>query len=991
MSLLQNSNAISAGGYDINNSLRFRASATAFLSRTPSVAGDRKTWTWSAWVKRGALASGGNYRLFTCFQDLNNQAWIRFSSDSIQIASVVGGTEQATLITTALFRDPSAWYHIVAVFNTTSATASDRVQLYVNGVRITAFNTATYPAQNYDGFINTTNTHRISTYDGTTEPFDGYLTEVYFVNGTALTPTSFGETDTTTGVWKPKAYTGTYGTNGFYLPFSDTSITPILVNTTSAVQNTAATTIPINVPSGTANDDLMILFVASSGTANTWTTPAGWTVWKSNFNGRAIYYRTASSEPASYTITQSGSATSDGYILTYRFATIDVIGGYGSAGSPSVAPSITTTANNAIVFYSVVSGGQADATYTTPSGFTPIVSDSDGTTPSSAIFSRVQATAGVTGTASSTPSAGNPSSLQFAIKPISPSATLGKDFSSNNNTWTTNNISLTAGVTYDAMTDVPTLTSATIANYCVLNTLDKASTVTNGNLTSSGGAAHQSVRSTIQIPTTGKWYAEAITTSATNSSLAAGFGLMLSTTSLTAATNVLAGAWNIYAVGDRTINRNGTGTTFGTGFTAGDVLQIAVDSTNNQAWFGVNNVWYNSTSGTTGDPSAGTNPTVTSLPTGLSAFVSHYSNTMNANFGQRPFVYTPPTGFVRLNTFNLPDSTVKKGNSVMDVTLWTGNGSTQTITNSGGFRPDLVWQKSRSSGTAWHNLIDSVRGVGNRLFSNSTDAQSFLASSLTSFNSNGFSIGDASDWNTNGSTNVGWQWQAGQGSTSSNTSGSITSTVSVNTIAGFSIVTYTGTGANATVGHGLGVAPKFIIIKNRSAVNNWIVATTIVDGSYDLLALNLTDAKTDSPSSVPTSTVFSIGTASAVNGSGNSMLAYCWAEIAGFSAFGSYTGNGSTDGPFVYLGFRPEFVLIKNTTSAFGWHILDTARNTYNLATNQLFPNTSAAEGTGAWFHADLLSNGFKLKLTAAESNSNGSNYIYMAFAENPFKNALAR
>jgi hypothetical protein len=190
-----------------------------------------------------------------------------------------------------------------------------------------------------------------------------------------------------------------------------------LVNTSSAVQNTNSTTITVNVPSSTDNGDLMILSVISNSGSNTWTTPSGWTVWRSNFNGRAIYYRTASSEPASYTITQSNSATSSGYILSYRNATIDVMGTYSGFTSPSIAPSITTTANNAYVFYFIGSPGQANNTFSTPTGFTPLVSDTDGTNPSSAIFYKVQATAGATGTASSTPAAGLPASIQFSIIP----------------------------------------------------------------------------------------------------------------------------------------------------------------------------------------------------------------------------------------------------------------------------------------------------------------------------------------------------------------------------------------------------------------------------------------------------------------------------------------------------------------------------------------------------------------------------------------------
>lgn len=190
-----------------------------------------------------------------------------------------------------------------------------------------------------------------------------------------------------------------------------------LVNTSSAVQNTTSTTITVNVPSSTANNDLMILVVVSATAANTWTTPSGWTVWRASGNGRAIYYRTASSEPASYTVTQSGSSTASAYILSYRNASIDVMGTLGSPADPSVAPSITTTADDAYVFYFVANPGQSSNTYSTPTGFTPLVSDTDGTAPSSAIFYKVQATAGATGTASSDIGSGLPLSLQFSIIP----------------------------------------------------------------------------------------------------------------------------------------------------------------------------------------------------------------------------------------------------------------------------------------------------------------------------------------------------------------------------------------------------------------------------------------------------------------------------------------------------------------------------------------------------------------------------------------------
>jgi hypothetical protein len=329
------------------------------------------------------------------------------------------------------------------------------------------------------------------------------------------------------------------------------------------------------------------------------------------------------------------------------------------------------------------------------------------------------------------------------------------------------------------------------------------------------------------------------------------------------------------------------------------------------------------------------------------------------------------------------------GSKVMQAVLYTGTGATQTI--AVGFQPDLVWIKSRSAATD-NKLTDSVRGATKALISNSTAAETTDTNGITAFTSNGFTLGSDSVYNTNGATYVAWCWQAGQGSTSSNTNGTITSTVSVNASAGFSVVTYTGTGTNgATVGHGLGVAPSLIIAKPRNAVNDWPVYHASV-GNTAALLLDRTDPISTSAlwfnNTSPTSSVFSLGTISALNGSGATVVAYCWTPIAGYSAFGSYTGNGSTDGPFVYLGFRPKFVLFKATSNAQDWVVYDSARDTYNSVSNYLFPNSSAAEASFA--NTNFLSNGFKL-ISSVSLNYSGYTYIYMAFAENPFKNALAR
>ena len=785
MAILNNSNAISSGGYDINNSLRFRSSASAYLSKTLSTPTNNKKWTWSGWVKRSTLTT--TQVLFaTASEELRyiSDGGASGVVDSFQYNAGAGYGFRAS----ATYRDVSAWYHLVIATDTTQATAANRVKFYVNGVQATTDGTYDI-TQNTNTQINSAVAHNIGRRNSGSLYFDGYMTEINFVDGQQLTPSSFGETDTTTGSWKPKAYTGTYGTNGFYLKFSDIA---------------------------------------------------------------------------------------------------------------------TTSGSN---------------------------------------------------------------------------AGLGKDFSGNANYWTTNNISVTAGTTYDAMIDSPTLTSATVANYAVMNPLSVVSptTIANGNLdvttgTTGGGGAF----STIAIPTSGKYYFEFLPTSATTVSDNIRVGVSNSTV----------GSYVLYkSDGNKVVD--GSTTSYGATFTTNDTIGCAIDVDGGTITFYKNN---SSQGAITYATNSGNFFAYTQDGSGVVSVVASF------NFGQRPFTYTPPTGYNRLNTYNLPTSTIVQGNKYMDATLWTGNGTNApnalTVTNAGGFKPDLVWIKIRS-GADIHNLQDSVRTLAYRLSSNNTNGDSATGGGdVSSLNSNGFTISYNNNWtNANGSTYVGWQWQAGQGSTSSGTgTGGITSvTMSVNASAGFSIQTFTiGTITTAgTITHGLGVAPKFIITKARTGTVGWSTYHASL-GNTQYVQLNTTAAaatlSTAWNNTSPDSTIWTVG--SAFGGLGT-YVAYCWAEIAGFSKFGSYTGNGSNDGPFVYTGFRPKFVIFKRTNAVSDWVIYDSTRNTYNVVNTYLQADLSAAEGTLT--SCDFVSNGFKVRSTDVSFNGSGDTYIYAAFAENPFKNANAR
>jgi hypothetical protein len=345
----------------------------------------------------------------------------------------------------------------------------------------------------------------------------------------------------------------------------------------------------------------------------------------------------------------------------------------------------------------------------------------------------------------------------------------------------------------------------------------------------------------------------------------------------------------------------------------------------------------------------------------------------------------------------MPTPTIPAGNLFMNATTYTGTGASLNVINGNpgqSFQPDLVWLKIRSSADS-NGLFDSVRGAGKRLQSNDTSVESTTTAVQSAFTSDGFTVGTDAQSNGNGSTYVGWQWKAG-GAAVTNTAGSISAQVSANTTSGFSVVTWTGNGtAGATVGHGLGVAPSIVIVKRRSAASNWSVSSPVIGATKVLFLEQTTAATTDNGpfnSTLASSSVITLGSSTDTNASGGTFVAYCWAPVAGYSAFGGYTGNGSTDGPFIYTGFRPKFLLIKRTDAGRNWFIYDTSRSPFNATLLELSPNLSNAEATSAGaLGLDLVSNGFKLRTNQSAYNESTATYIYAAFAENPFKYANAR
>jgi hypothetical protein len=563
------------------------------------------------------------------------------------------------------------------------------------------------------------------------------------------------------------------------------------------------------------------------------------------------------------------------------------------------------------------------------------------------------------------------------------SADLGADYSGNGNDFTSSGLTSAAQVT-----DTPTDDAANnIGNYAVWNPLEPASlngdpTFSNGNRTVTiGGAGADAAKSSIAIPTSGKWYFEA-------------------TATIGAGNSYIGIADKNGRLGDgpascRGYGSNGTKDTdtsasaYGDTFATNDIIGVAVNMDSGTIEFYKNN---------TSQGIAFTDL----ITAGVTWFINCRLGTGGAfllNTGQTAFAYTPPTGFKRLCTANLPEPTIKDGSAHFQTTLYTGNGTAigsggNAISQSGNstFQPDFAWIKGRSGATE-HVLTDAVRGVTKELSSNDAGAEETVAEGLTTFGSAGFTVGSDGSYNTSSATYAAWQWKA-NGAGSSNTDGTINTTAtSANTTAGFSLVTYVGNGTSgATVGHGLGVAPNMIIVKNRDQADAWQVyhSGNTAAPETDYLVLDTTAATADNVNrwndTAPTSSVFSLGNAVEVNTSSENYVAYCFAEVEGFSSFGSYTGNGSTDGPMVNCGFRPAFVMTKRTNSTSNWAMWDTARDTFNVANKDLVADATNAEPVNS-ISIDILSNGFKLR-TTSNPNASGGTYIYMAFAEHPFGGA---
>ena len=888
-------------------STRFNDDDSAYLNRTPSSAGNRKTWTWSGWVKRGNI-SGTSMGLFS--QDSN--CYFRFSDDNggDSFRFVENGNDN--MISEQVFRDPSAWYHIVVAVDSTQGTESNRFKVYINNEQITTWQTSDYPGLNHDFDINSAAPHQIARCQSSTY-FDGYLADIHFCDGLQLDATSFGEADATTGQWIPKEYTGSYGTNGFHLAMDPAQSNPFGDDSSGNGNDWTANNLVATVGGTVYSDNLSL-------SAGTWGNGVGP---EKAFNGAV---------DNSTNMAQRGDAAGGTITWTFSGLSGSCRVWIGNAGGTVTDGNGTARGNN-------VGSGQS---WITCSGD---ISDYNGSI--------------VISVSSDAPSLG---AVEVA----------GSILTDGSHAYDLDLLADVPGAPYDNELNGG-------GNYCTLNPLDsELSTATNnGNLNTgtAGTSAWELIKGTMGV-SSGKWYWEGIVEGGTTSgSDGYQFGVMLASLPPTDgpyATGCYSSqSTKLYQASNETTITDATLTT----------NAWALDLDNNTLKFYRAGVLAH---------------TYTSVPAGTyTPFGGSYGSSLSVtfNFGQRAFAYTPPTGFKALNAYNLPAPTIVDPSDNFQARTRIGGGTTQNFTT---LKPGLVWQKDRTDAGNYY-IYDVVRGDNKYLDSQSTAVEN-TGTGAMAFSTNSYTVANSFDW-PNTKNIIDWVWNTGTANVTNDASatgiGTTDSTYRANPSAGFSSVSYTGI-EGGSVAHGLGAKPDFLVVKNLEASTDWCVWHKSMPNTKYLklnsnAAINTWNVWGDTD---PTTSLFTVSGDSYTGNLNDDYIAYAWSEVAGYSKFGSWVSTGAD---FVYLGFKPAFLLAKCTSNPGDWMIYDTKRSPDNQAadSNTLVANVNNAED--GYYNAnqaavDLLSNGFKIRHSGSSPlGDSGRTYIYCAWAESPFKYSNAR
>ena len=924
-----------AGDYEIERSLRFYSLASDYLNRTPSSSSNRKTFTISWWFKIGNIPASGTYKAFFGAYDNSTSG-----NDSYYLSSILdsdgrlyfGAWTQNWRRTTRQFRDPSAWYHCIFAVDTTQATAADRVKIYVNGVEETSFGQNNNPSQNFDlgwNFSSQMQTiGRVNYIAGGSSPYsyDGYIAEFNSIDGLQLTPSSFGETNATTGQWIPKKYTGSYGTNGFYLNFSDNSgTTATTLGKDSSGNGNNFTPNNFSVAVGSAvniknNDSVLDTPTNNFPVLNPLNfNPFGVSnyVASSPVNGNLGWLTNTTSNvnyaESSIVFPNTGKWYLEVYVNNLNIGSgvgYTQITVYGDTGGSRYLWWVYASP-----YYQIATNSTTETIGSISNGdIIQVAYDSD---TGNVWFGKNNTwylsgdPANGTAMSPATTVANDYAKLYLAGRSGSAQNTLNVNFGQQ-------------GFLYTPPTGFKAISSKNIPDPTILLPNEHFNT-----LLYTGNGSTQSITG-LNFAPDWVWIKERSSTSSH------GLG------------DTVRGALKVLE-SDTTDAQVTTSTNFvsfdSNGFTHGNGGRVNESGQTYVAWN-----WNG------GDAASKTYRVVVSSAGGSGNKYRFRNSANSATFAADAVSLDLEEGGTY--TFDGSDSTMASHPIKLSTTA---NG-----THGGG--------SSYNTGVTYE--LDG-----------STVTESAYVSGYSSATSRKLIITVAASAPTlyyycHVHSGMGGQINTKSKKGSTNFDGSVKSTVKANTTAGFSIVTYTRNGGSITVGHGLGVAPNIHIRKRRDSADPWVAYNTIIDGSMDYLSLNTTDAKNDSGFSAPTSTTFND------DGSGN-MVVYAFSEVAGYSKFGMYKGTGSTDGAFVYTGFRPALVITKQTNAAGSWFLFDNKRNGLNETEPYVMANVNNTEATDLGW--DLLSNGFKNRNSYVATNSLGADYLYLAFAESPFKNNRAR
>jgi hypothetical protein len=1062
--------------------------ASEILRRNPTSTGNRRVFTWAGWVKFNKLSAAANCIWYAASAG-NSEFNISLisSTGALNVYDFAPNAYQYQYVTSRLFRDFSNWFHLVVAVDTTQVREDDRFKIYVNGVLYNGsyFTETTTGGINYQTRMNTPgqinvigqNTAGGATYDANCE-----LTDLFMIDGQALTPDVFGfykqgkgyisagsaqATDFRPGQWVPKTprvikteinRRGGFGVNGFYLPMNDSNnfgadfhgdpnsiitLNEKLPQPRVGVASTASVglgyTDVLRSDPYAANLVLALPFVSSglssgfgdyapsikgSGTAKTIVSTSATIANVSTASTSSLYYGSGAS------FNNSGIGISFASSSDFAFGTGDytvecwihrnnassALGNNGlwSVGAVNAVGSLTLFYEDSA--FMLRSRGTGDGSYTNDFSLTSSNFSTQQWNHFAVCRKGTTVTLYANGVAAgiSTTSSRNVDANPFIVGSITSSG-LYPFFGF------MQDLRVYKGVAkYTGGFDVPRpytpvgiatwrqVPDTTANNFATMNPLSSLNvTYSNGNLS---GNISQTTGSTYAASnigvSTGKWYWETRWDTDTGGGNGFHIGVASDTFPFGGTTRPYQlSSGFAYLNGGSKITNNSS-SSYGASYTIGDILGTALDMDNKTVSFYKNG------------SNQGIAFTFTSGSQSMFVANSHSSTTASGvyghtvNFGQNPtfsgnttagtftdtngkglFKYQPPSDFLALCEDNLPTPAISDPGKYFKTVLYTGDGASGRSIVGVGFTPDLVWVKDRNNGGYNHLISDSVRGAGFALRPSSTNEET--SSGMLAFNTDGFSITSDVGYNASGNNHVAWCWRAGAGTTSTNTNGSITSVVSVNQDAGFSIVSYRSNGTSgATVGHQLNKTPSFIIVKMRSSQSvgssDWAVYHKSL-GATKNVWLNATNGANTSSAywnnTEPTSSVFSLGNDLDTNHTnGYDYISYCWAEIEGFSKFGSWIGNGNADGPFIWTGFTPAFVLFKNASSAYNWYIVDNVRSSVNPVSATQAPNLTTIEDTGwATGVMDFTSNGFKLRGTNLAINESGSTFIFAAFAQSPF------